>query len=440
MRNPFHSALWQNRPFVRVWTASTVSVFGSLITRMALPFVAILVLDAGAFEVALVRGLEISAGLFVGLVAGAWVDRLRRRPILIWADLGRAVVLGTIPIAYVMGVLTLWQLLLVTAVSATLTTFFDAADNAYLPTIVERERLIEANSALAASGSASEFAGFGISGFLISVLTAPLTIVLDAITFLVSAALLVGIRADEPPPPPRSDREPVTREIAVGIRVVFGDPILRAFLFAQMLHHVLWGVFGAIWIVFAINHLQLGPAPIGLIAAAGGIASFVGAVVAHRAIARWGFGPVAVTSMATLAIGNAFVPLAPAALPLVALACLLVQQLVGDASATVFDIADTTIRQTLVPDHQLGRVASTFFVFGHAAQLASTLAAGLLAEAIGLRATLVFAPIGAFIGAVVLWRSPVRALIRLPEQRRPDPDVVVSDVLAEQTRAEPFGG
>jgi MFS family permease len=440
VRNPFHSTLWRNRAFVRVWSASTISVFGSLITRMALPFVAILVLGAGPFEVAVLRGLEIGTGLFVGLVAGAWVDRLRRRPILIWADLGRAVLLASIPIAYVAGVLTLVHVLVVTALASILTTFFDAADNAYLPTVVERDRLVEANSALAASSSASEFAGFGISGFLISVLTAPIAIVLDSITFVVSAIFLVGIREPEPPPPPVSAREPVRAEIAEGIRVVFGNPILRPFLFAQMLHHVLWGVFGATWILFAIDYLALGPAPIGLIAAAGGIASFVGAVIAHRSIARWGFGPVAVASMAVLAIGNAFIPIAPAAFPIVAIACLLVQQLVGDGAATVFDIADTTVRQTLVPDRQLGRVTSTFFVAGHAAQLASTLAAGVLAEVIGLRLTLVLAPIGALVGAFVLWRSPVRTLIQLPGVRHPQPEVVTNEALTDAIRSEPFGG
>ena len=140
MRNPFASPLWQNSAFVRVWSAATISIFGSLITRMALPFVAILVLDAGAFEVALVRSIDLLAALSFGLIVGAWVDRLRRRPVMVWADLGRAVLLVTIPIAAVGGWLTLAQLLLVSFAVAILTTFFDAADNAYLPTIVQRER------------------------------------------------------------------------------------------------------------------------------------------------------------------------------------------------------------------------------------------------------------------------------------------------------------
>ncbi len=167
MRNPFASPLWGNQAFVRVWSAATISIFGSLVTRIALPLAAILVLGSGAIEVAILRSLDLVATLVFGLVAGAWVDRLRRRPVLIWADLGRAALLGSIPLAFAFNALTFWQLLIVSGLAAVLTTFFDSADNAYLPTIVERDQLVQANSALAASGSAAEFMAFGISGCLV---------------------------------------------------------------------------------------------------------------------------------------------------------------------------------------------------------------------------------------------------------------------------------
>jgi MFS family permease len=341
----------------------------------------------------------------------------------------------------VAGVLTLWQLLAVAALASVLTTFFDAADNAYLPTVVERERLVEANAALAASGSAAEFSAFGLSGFLIGVLTAPIAVVLDALTFIVSAILLGGIRREERAPPARSEREPVLREIAEGLRLVVGNPVLRAFAIAQMLHHTMWGVFGATWLLFATRDLGLGPEPIGLIAGVGGAASFIGAVAAARSTRRWGIGPVAVGALVFAAVGNAFIPLAPSGLPVIALACLLVQQLVGDSAATVFDITETTVRQTLVADRQLGRVASTVHVASVAAQLAATIGAGVLAETIGLRATTVFAPIGVLLGAVFLWASPVRTLIRLPAvQPVPDPRLAVAEATAESSRNEPFGG
>jgi MFS family permease len=334
--------------------------------------------------------------------------------VLIWADLGRALVLGSVPVAFALGVLSFPQLLIVSALAAVLTTFFDAADNAYLPTIVERERLVDANSALAASGSAAEFMAFGISGFLVQIFTAPIAIAIDAVSYLVSATLLGSIRRPEAPPPAAKDREPVMTEIRVGLDLVRHDPILRAFAGAQMALAALWGIFGATWFLFVLDDLQLSPAVLGVVAGVGGASSFIGAVVASRATQRWGVGPVAIGGMLLAAVGNAFIPLAPSGLPVVAVACLVMQQLVADSAVTVYDITEVSVRQTLVHDRALGRVSSTFHVLAVLAQLTATLAAGVLAEVIGLRATSWLAPLGGLLGAAILWFSPVRHLIVLP--------------------------
>jgi MFS family permease len=432
VRNPFASPLWRNDAFVRVWTAATISIFGTLITRMALPLVAILTLNAGPLDVAILRGVELGALMLVGLVAGAWVDRLRRRPVLIWADLGRAVLIGSIPVAFAMGVLSMVQLVVVAALAAALTAFFDAADNAYLPTIVERERLVEANSALAASGSAAETLGFGISGFLVAALSGPITVAIDAVSYVISAVLLLSVRLEEAPPPLPEDREPVLHEIRLGLQRVRHDPILRAFAIAQMLLASLWGIFGAIWFLFALEELSLSPAAVGVIAGVGGVSSFIGAVVAQRSTRRWGIGTVAIAAMLLAALGNLFIPLAPAGLPIVALACLLAQQLIADSAVTVYDITDLSVRQSLVPNRELGRVASTFRVLAVAAQLAATVAAGLLAEAIGLRPTAFLAPVGGVLAAAVLWWSPVRRLRDLPERDHREPAAVVVEVERDQ--------
>jgi MFS family permease len=433
VRNPFASTLWRNQAFVRVWGAATISIFGSLVTRIALPLAAILVLGSGAVEVAILRSMELIATLVFGLVAGAWVDRLRRRPVLIWADLGRAALLGSIPIAFALGVLTFWQLLLVSGLAAVLTTFFDSADNAYLPTIVEREQLVEANGALAASGSAAEFTAFGISGFLVQILTAPIAIAVDAVSFLISAILLATIHREETAPPAREDREPVLSEIRDGLRIVRHDPVLRAFVGAQMSLAALWGIFGATWFLFVLDELGLGPAALGVIAGVGGFSSFIGAMVATRATRRFGIGPVAIVAMLLSAVGNAFIPLAPAGLPLIAIGCLVIQQLVADSAATVYDITEVSVRQTLVRDRALGRVSSTFHVAAVLAQLVATIGAGLLAEAIGLRATSWLAPLGGLVGAAILWFSPVRHLLVLPPAAEGESQV---DALAVAVAAE----
>ena len=226
---------------------------------------------------------------------------------------------------------------------------------------------------------------FGISGFLVQLLTAPIAIAIDAVSYVVSALLLGTIRQPEAPPPPRADREPVLAEIREGLRLVRHDPVLRAFAGAQMALAALWGVFGATWFLFVLDELRLEPGGRSASSpAVGGVSSFIGAVVAdprdaalgHRAgrdRRRCSWRRSATRSSRSRR----------PALPLIAIGCLVMQQLVADSAVTVYDITEVSVRQTLVHDRALGRVTSTFHVAAMLAQLAATLAAGLLAEAIG---------------------------------------------------------
>lgn len=407
-------ALRGNRAFVRVWAAATVSVFGSFVTRIALPFVAILTLNAGPFDVAILRSLELVAALLVGFAAGAWVDRLRRRPVMVWADLGRAALLATIPVGAVGGWLSLPQVFLVAAATAVLTTFFDVADRAYLPSIVARSELVRANATLTATMSGVEFIGFGAAGFLVSLLTAPIAIAIDAATFVFSAGVLGSIRTPEPPPPPADDREPVLHEIREGLRAVRRDPVMVRLVAASMGLSLMWGVFGATWMLFVTDELRIGPEVIGVVAALGGFGSLFGALLAERVTARFGLGQVVIASTLLAAFGNVLIPLAPAALPLVAGALLVGQQLIGDTAVTVFDVTTTSLIQARVGDRWLGRVNATVRVANVLAELAATLAGGLIAGAIGLRGAAFLAPLGALLAAAVLLASPVRSL-RDPE-------------------------
>jgi MFS family permease len=402
-----------NRAFLLLWSAATVSVFGSFVTRIALPFVAILTLSAGPAEVAVLRSLELVAALLVGFVVGAWVDRLRRRPVMIVADLVRALLLGSIPVAALGGWLSLPQVFVVAALAAVMTTFFDVADRAYLPTIVHRSELVRANGALTATSAAVEFTAFGVAGFLVNLLTAPIAILLDALSFIVSAVLLGGIRRPEPPPPPAADRESVTHEIAEGLRLVAHDPVLRGLLAGVMGLAAMWGIFGATWLLFVTDELHLDPAVIGVIAALGGLGSLAGALVADRAVRRYGLGRLVVVSLVVAAIGNLLIPLAPAGLPVVAIAFLLGQQLIGDTAVTVFDVTEVSVRQARVADRQLGRVNATVRVAMVLAQLGGTIAGGLVAETLGLRTAAFLAPAFALAGAAIMWLTPVRGLRRI---------------------------
>jgi MFS family permease len=417
-------SVWRNLDFVRLWMAGTISVFGSLVTHTALPFAAILTLGAGPLEIAILRTLQLLPGLLLGLFAGAWVDRLRRRPIMIVADVGRAALLGSIPVAAIFGVLGMGQLYLVTFLAAGLTTFFDVADRAYLPTVVEGHQIVPANSALTASASIAEFSAFGVSGFLVQVISAPLTIAVDAVSFLISALFLGSIRRPEPPRPPVSAREPVLHEIREGLRIIAGAPILRALAGAGAASHVLWGVFGTSYLLFASQGIGLGPAAIGVIAALGGAGSFLGAVLAGRSERRLGVGRTIVFGMIGFTIGSAFIPLAPEGALVLGAACLIVQQLVGDSAVTLFEVTQVSLTQSVTEDRLLGRVSGSIRFFEDVFQLAGTIAGGVIAEVLGLRASMAFGVLGGLVAVAFLWFSPIPRVQTMPN--RPGPAAITT--------------
>ncbi len=407
-------SIWRHRDFVRLWWASSVSLFGSFVTRTALPFAAILVLGAGPLEIAILRALQLIAGLIVGLFAGAWVDRLRRRPIMIAADLGRAVLLGSIPVAGLVGALTIGQVYLVAFLAALLTTFFDVADRSYLPTLVEPDQLVRANAALTASASIAEFSAFGISGFLIQLFSAPIAIAVDAVSFLASAILIGTIRAPEPARPAVADREPVLDEIRDGLRVVAGSPILRAITGATASAHVLWGVFGTSFLLFATQDVGLGPAAIGIIAGLGGVGALVGALIAERTGRRLGLGRALLLTMIAFTVGNALIPMAPSGAVVIGAAFLIGQQLVADSGGSAYEILEVSLRQSIVADRMLGRVNGTIRFSEDLCQLAGTIIGGIVAETLGLRAAMAVGVLGGVVAVGFLWFSPIRGLTAVP--------------------------
>lgn len=404
--------LWRDPDFGRLWAATTVSQVGSFVTRTALPFTAILVLGAGAAEVAVLRSAELVAALTLGLFVGAWVDRLRRRPVMVWADAGRAVLLVSVPAGYLLGWLSVGQLIVVAFLGAVLTTFFDTADRAFLPVVAGRDRLVRANATLTASSSAAEFVGFGLGGLLIQVLTAPIALLLDALSYVLSAVLLVRIRTVEPPPRPRQDRGPVLVEIAEGLRLTLGDPVLRPLALADAVVAGSWGVFGALILLYA-TELGFPPAVIGLLAAIGGASALVGAVVADRGARRVGVGRFLSVSMLVAAIGAVFIPLAPDG-GLLGFSCLLAQQLIMDGALTAFDVVAVSVRQGSVEDAALGRVSASFRVLAMGAMLIGTIVAGVVGEAIGLRPALALAAGAAFLAPLIVRTSAAHSLGDLP--------------------------
>ena len=284
------TGLWQHPDFRRLWAGQTVSVFGSLTTRLALPFTAVIFLDAKGWQVALITTSDVMAGIAVGLFAGVWVDRLARRPIMIATDLARAAVIASVPLAALFGVLHMPQLYVVAFASGVLTTFFDVAYQSYLPTLVRPEELVEGNSKLAGSASVAEAGAFGAAGWLAQLLTAPGAMAIDAATFLVSAFSLAGITTPESPPAPAAERESVRHEIAEGLRTITHDARHLVMTGSWMCMSVGTGAFGGVVIVFATRDLGLSPGAQGLIYAVGGVTSLAGAMSANWVRKRIGAG------------------------------------------------------------------------------------------------------------------------------------------------------
>ncbi len=275
------ASLWGRPDFLRLWCGQFVSEFGSQVTLLALPLAAILVLHASTIQVATLTTLEFSPYLFFALAAGALVDRLPRRPVMVVADIGRAALLGSVPLAYAFDALTLPQLYAVGFAAGTLTVFFGLAYQAYLPQLVERERLLEANGKLEAARSVAQTGGPGAGGGLVALFSAPGAILADAISFVVSALLITSIRHSEERPSVPEKRD-LRAEVDEGIRYVWRQPVLRANLFSSGLANFAYGAIWALLLVFAVRRLGLHAGLIGVILALGQGGGILGAVFAGR--------------------------------------------------------------------------------------------------------------------------------------------------------------
>jgi MFS family permease len=405
---------------MKLWVGQTISELGSVVTRTAVPLVALLVLGAGPFEMALLVIAASLAVLLIGLFAGAWVDRLRRRPLLIGADMIRAVLLFSIPAAYVAGVLRIEQLYLVVFLEGCLASFFNAAYPAYVPSLIGVDRVVEGNSKLATSSSLAEIGGPGLAGGLVQLIGAPLAIFVDAISFVVSAISLVLIRSPEPSRPPTSSATPIRLEILEGLRLVRRHALLVPLTLRSIIAHVAGSFYGVLYTIYLIEDLHLNPFVLGVVVSAGGVGSLVGSLLASRVIARLGFGPALIWAATGASIIGVLTPLAGGPLLLAALMVFL-PQLIGDGLQTIEGVAELSLIQGVIPNRMLGRVNATLEVFSHGiAYPLGALAAAALAGWIGVRGVIAIGWAGMAVSILLLVFSP------LPRIRQ------VSDVLVPE--------
>ena len=401
---------------MRLWSAETVSQLGSQVTLLALPLTAILLLRASAFQIGLLGTVEFLPFILIGLPAGVWVDRLRRRPILIIGDLGRAVALASIPIAYKLDVLTLGQLYVVAFTTGVLTVFFDVAYQSYLPSLVDREHLVEGNGKLEISRSGAQIAGPGMAGGLISLVKAPVAIALDAVSFVLSAVFVLLIRRPEPLPATHRSldaaRPKMRADIAEGLRYVLRHPYLRWIAACTATANLFGNMTQVVLLVFAVRQLGMSPGLIGVVFSVASTSALLGAVHSSR-LPNWiGVGPTIVASAFVATIAALVVPLATrsTAVPL-----LITFGLVGSFANVIYNVTQVSLRQAITPERLQGRMNATmrFMVWGTIP--IGSLVGGALGDAIGLRATLWVGALGGLTAVLPVLLSGVRTLRSVPE-------------------------
>ncbi len=403
--------LWRHRDFMSLWGAETISQFGTQVTLLALPLVAIVTLDESAFRVALLTTAEFLPFLLFTLPAGVWVDRWPRRPILIVANLGRAAALLSVPIAHWLGMLTIWQLYAVGFAVGIGTVFFDLAYMSYLPRLVRREELVEGNAKLEVSRSVAQVAGPGLGGVLVSVLTAPIAIAVDAVSYLVSALLMGRIGTVEVVTPP-DQRRSLRAELREGLGYVFRHPYQRGIVGSVAISNFFGQLVFAILLVFAVRELGLSAAAIGVIISLGSVGTLLAAVTARRVGDRLGVGRTILVATLLFGPGTLLIAFAPVEYAEVFIVAAIA--IVG-YGGTLFNVTMISLVQAITPDRILGRAnASRRFVVWGVVPLGG-IVAGVLAETIGLRETIVVGSLGALLSVIPILASPIRSVGKMSE-------------------------
>jgi MFS family permease len=412
MLQRYLTVLRRHPDFLRLWSGQSVSSFGSAITTLALPLTAVLALKAGPVQMGLLAALGFLPHLALGLPAGVWVDRWQRRPVLVATDLGRAVLLGSIPVLALLGALRMEYLYVVALLVGVCTLFFDVAATSYLPSLVDRDDLLDANSASALSSALAATAGPALAGGLVQLLTAPLAIAVDALSYVASARCVILIQAPEAQTP-RQQRRRLWSEVAEGLRVLAEDPILRPIIGASAVGSFGGAMRQAVLVLYLVRGFGLTPTLLGLIFAAGGMASVLGGLLAGPARDRFGPGPAIVGGTLLWCAGNALIPLAGGSRLLV-MALALAGQVMSGVGTPVYSINQITVRQATVPYRLLGRVNASrrFLVFGVIPL--GALLGGALGQAVGLRSALVVGVVWQALSLLWLLLSPVRTLRQTP--------------------------
>lgn len=398
-------SLWREPAFGRLWAGQTISFFGTWLGALSL--LAIVVLGATPAQMGLLETLKTLPAVLLGLFAGVWVDRVRRRPLLVLADAGRAVLLLAVAAAAFLHLLHISHLYLVVLISGSLTVLYNIANDAYVPSVVQRERLVQANSTLSASESVAESISPGLGGVLVQWLGAPLTLLLDGLSYLASAVLIGSIKVQEVAAAPSDDEPNVREEIRAGLRQLWGNEWLRPLIGSSGTFAFFGGFYAALYSLYAITELGLSPAVVGILIGTGGIGSFAGAFLLPRLNARWPVGRILIGSAFVYALLNLSTPLAGVMGSKVAAAiCLLSGQILGDVFGTIYRVSELTLRQSHTPEHLLGRVNGSFSVLVQTIGIVGILLGGLMGQWLGMFPAFIIAALGGLTACLWLIFSP----------------------------------
>jgi hypothetical protein len=410
----FVPGLGDDPEFLKLWTGGFVSTLGFHISILAMQLTAAVVLRATPFEMGLLGAAQFLPRLLFGLVAGVWVDRLHRRPVMIVADIARAVLLASVPVTYVLGWLSTVQLYVVALGVGSFSVFFGVAAQAYVPTLVGRRNLVDANARMSAGEAVAQIGGPNLAGLMVQLLTAPIAIGLDALSYLVSGVFIAWIGRPEPRVPPAAERRHILAEIREGLAIVAAHPVLRPLVVAAANIGLFTGGFRGALIVLYLVQIGVTPIEFGFIYGVGGASALVGAIAARPLARSVGLGRTLVLVHVVTAVFAAFVPLAGLAPPESRLPVLLIGQVGLGIFSPVWGINGGSLQQIVTPDRVLGRVNATQQVALFGINPLGAIVGGWVATLIGLQLTLTIAAAGAGLTAVLLAFSPISRLRTMP--------------------------
>ena len=413
--SPQPDSVLRNRNFQWLWTGQTVSAVGDQMSGLALPVLAVTMLHASEWQVGMMNAAGLSMFLLIGLPAGAWVDRWRKRRVMITADIARMLVVLSVPLVYFFGDLQMWYLILTAAAMSVANVFFDVSYQSVLPLMLPKAQMPKANSALETTKQTASVAGPAVIGFLLTVVKAPVLMIVDAFSFLISWVAISRINIDETAVP-KSQRRALKTEILEGVRFVARHPIIGRITASTSVYNFFGTGIQTLAPILVLRTMDASPALYGLVFSVGAVAGLIGAVTAAKIGEKLGQGNTVIWTMALSGVASFGFPIAAAIGQASAMPFVIGGQALISFCGLVYNITQVSARQALCPEQLLGRMNASirFFVWG--VMPISALASGALATAFGMVPVMLGGAIGALAATWFVLASPLRGMKNIVEE------------------------